>query len=96
MLFVVNNIDKSGALALRMETREAHFAYIHETGVLRLGGPLLDDKGDMAGSLMIIDVADLETAKAWVANDPYAKAGLFQSSDVRAWKATANLCEARL
>jgi uncharacterized protein YciI len=96
MLFVVNNIDKPGALALRMATREAHLAYIKEPGVLRLGGPLLDGKGDMAGSLMIIEMADLAAAKAWVAGDPYAKAGLFQSSDVRAWKATANNCEAKL
>ena len=96
MLFVVNNIDKTDSLALRMATREAHFAYVKETGVLRLGGPFLDGKGDMAGSLIIIDVADLAAAKTWAANDPYAKAGLFQSSDVRAWKVTANPCEAKL
>jgi uncharacterized protein YciI len=96
MLFAVNNIDKPDALALRMATREAHFAYIKDTGVLRLGGPFLDAKGDMAGSLMIIETADLAAAKAWAENDPYAKAGLFQSSEVRGWKATANLCEAKL
>jgi len=96
MLFVITAIDKEGALPLRMATREAHFAYVRETGVLKLGGPFLDKNGDMAGSMMIIDMADLSAARGWAENDPYAKAGLFQSSDVRPWKATANLCEAKL
>ncbi len=90
MLFVVSALDKDNALALRMATREAHFAYARETGVIRLGGPFLDAKGDMNGSLIIIDVPDLEAARAWHENDPYKKAGLFKSSDVRPWKPTFN------
>jgi uncharacterized protein YciI len=96
MLFVITNIDKENALALRMATREAHLAYLKETDAVRLGGPFLDAKGDMAGSLVILEAADLAAAKAWATNDPYAKAGLFQSSVVRPWKATANFCEAKL
>ena len=30
---------------LRMATRDAHFAYVKETGVVRLGGPFLDAEG---------------------------------------------------
>jgi len=96
MLFVITAIDKEGSLQLRMATREAHFAYVKATGALRLGGPFLDVNGEMAGSMMIIEVADLAAARDWQTNDPYAKAGLFQSSDLRPWKATANFCEARL
>ena len=96
MLFVITAIDKEGSLQLRMATREAHFAYVRETGVLRLGGPFLDAHGEMAGSMMIIEVADLAAARIWQQNDPYAKAGLFQSSDLRPWKATANNCGAAL
>lgn len=90
MLFVVTAIDKPNSLALRMATREAHFAYAKETGIIKLGGPFLDANGDMAGSLIIFDADDLETAKAWHANDPYVKAGLFSHSEVRAWKPTFN------
>jgi len=96
MLFVVNAIDKENSLPLRMATRDAHFAYARETGVIRLGGPFLDAKGDMAGSLIIFEAADLDAAKTWHANDPYVKAGLFAHSEVRPWKATFNQCGAAL
>jgi uncharacterized protein YciI len=96
MLFVATCIDKENSLALRMATRDAHFAYVKDTGVVRLGGPFLDFKGDMAGSLIIFEAADFEAAKAWHAGDPYKKAGLFAHSEVRPWKATANFCEAKL
>jgi uncharacterized protein YciI len=96
MLFVVTAIDKPNSLPLRMATRDAHFAYAKETGVIRLGGPFLDDKSDMAGSLIIFEAADLDAAKAWHAGDPYVKAGLFARSEVRPWKMTFNNCDAKL
>ena len=96
MLFVVTAIDRADSLPLRMATREAHFAYARETAAIRLGGPFLDARGDMAGSLIIFEAADLDAAKAWHANDPYVKAGLFAHSEVRPWKATFNECGAQL
>ena len=96
MLFVVTAIDKPDSLALRMATREAHFAYARETNCIRLGGPFLDAKGDMAGSLIIFDAADLEAATRWHEGDPYKQAGLFAHSEVRPWKMTFNDCGAKL
>jgi len=96
MLFVVTAIDKPDALPLRMATRQAHVDYISRSDALKLGGPFLDSQGEMAGSLLIIEAADLDAARQWHANDPYAKAGLFASSDIRHWKATANRCGAGL
>ena len=95
-LFVLVCIDKPGSLPLRMATREAHFAYARSQpeGTIRLGGPFLDDKGDMAGSLIIVDVADLAAAKAFNRDDPYTKAGLFERVEVRPWKATFGAAEA--
>ena len=96
MLFVVTAIDKENSLGLRLATREAHFAYARETGVIKLGGPFLNAKEEMAGSLIVFEAADLAAARAWHANDPYVKAGLFASSFVRPWKSTINLIEAKL
>jgi uncharacterized protein len=95
MLFCVVAIDKPDSLALRMATREAHFAYGKETGVIRLGGPFLDAKDDMAGSLIIFEADDLESANRWHSGDPYVKAGLFAHSEVRPWKPTFNNCDAK-
>jgi uncharacterized protein len=95
MLFTVIAFDKKDSLPLRLSVREAHFAFVKETGLVRLGGPFLDAKGEMCGSLIIFEAADLAAAKAWHANDPYVKAGLFASSEVRPWKATFNPIEAK-
>lgn len=87
-LFVISWMDKPNSLDVRMAAREAHLEYVRETGVVRLGGPFLDEKGDMAGSMIIIEADDLETAKTWHALDPYRAAGLFDASDVRPWRTT--------
>jgi uncharacterized protein len=96
MLFVLTAIDKENGLELRKNVRDAHLAFVKETGVVRLGGPFLDAKGNMTGSLLIFEAVDIDAAKAWNAKDPYVKAGLFKSADIRPWKATANFCEAKL
>jgi uncharacterized protein len=95
MLFVITWIDKKNSLALRLSVREAHLAYARDTGRIKLGGPFLDTDGQMCGSLMIVEAPDIETVKAWHAADPYVKAGLFASSDIRPWKATVNAVEAK-
>jgi uncharacterized protein YciI len=96
MLFVVSWTDRPNALALRLSVREAHLAYARDTGRIRIGGPFLDAEGNMAGSLMIVEAPDLETVTAWHRDDPYAKAGLFEHSDIRPWKVTFNPTEAKI
>lgn len=87
-LFALTCIDKPDALEVRLGARKDHLAWAGATGALRLGGPFLDEKGDMAGSLMIIEADDLAAAKAFNAADPYTKAGLWQSVDIRPFKVT--------
>ena len=86
MRFALMTKDKPGALQTRMDNREAHLAYIAETGVVEMAGPVLDDDGQMCGSLIIVDVDDMAAAQSWAENDPYAQAGLFESVTLRAWK----------
>ena len=87
--FVLVCLDKPDALDLRMATREAHFAWARGLGgMVRLGGPFLDEAGRMVGSLIIIEAADMAAAEAFSRDDPYRKAGLFQSVEIRPWRAT--------
>jgi uncharacterized protein YciI len=88
-LFVLHCLDKPDSLDLRMATREAHLAYVGgRKAEVRVGGPMLNDNGDMAGSLLIVDVADKAAAEAFSAGDPYTKTGLWQQVDIKALKAT--------
>ena len=86
MRFALMTKDKPGALQTRLDNREAHLAYIADTGVVEMAGPVLDDEGQMCGSLIVLEVEDLAAAQSWADNDPYAKAGLFESVTLRAWK----------
>jgi hypothetical protein len=86
MRFALLAKDKPGAFQTRLDNRDAHLAYVAETGAVEIAGPLLDADGQMCGSLIILDVADLAAAQAWAAADPYAKAGLFGDVTLSAWK----------
>jgi uncharacterized protein YciI len=78
--------DKPGALDVRVANRQAHLDYIKSTGVVEMAGPLLDDAGQMCGSLVVLDVPDMAAARAWASGDPYAKAGLFSATTLIEWK----------
>lgn len=86
MLVALIAHDKPGALDIRRANRDAHLAYIADTGVVVQAGPLLDAAGEMCGSLVILDVPDMDAARAWVLGDPYGKAGLFSGITLQAWK----------
>ncbi|MBI1417250.1 MAG: YciI family protein [Limimaricola sp.] len=78
--------DKPDALQVRLDNREAHLAYVAETGVVELAGPFIDAEGRMTGSMILLDVPDMAAAQAWAADDPYARAGLFSEVTLRTWK----------
>ncbi|MGH1330060.1 MAG: YciI family protein [Paracoccaceae bacterium] len=86
MRFAIICTDKPGALQIRLDTRAEHLAYLETTGVVEQAGPFLNNAGEMCGSLLILEVADMQAAKEWAASDPYAKAGLFEAVSVQAWK----------
>lgn len=85
MLVALIAIDKPGALEVRKANREAHIAYLKVSDAVQQAGPFLSNTGEMCGSLIILDVADMEAAQAWAAGDPYGKAGLFESVELRHW-----------
>lgn len=86
MLIALIARDKPGHLQTRVDNRSAHLSYIEETGVVAQAGPLLDQEGEMVGSLVILDVEDMAAGQAWADNDPYAKAELFETVDLITWK----------
>jgi uncharacterized protein YciI len=87
MLFSLICTDRPGALDLRMATRPAHLAFL-ETYQDRLvhAGPMLDLDGRPCGSLLLIEVEDRAAAEGFAEADPYAKAGLFESTVIRGFR----------
>lgn len=84
-LFALICTDKAESLNVRKANRDAHLAYLRDSGVVTQAGPFLDEGGAMCGSLIVIDVADRAAAEAWAAADPYARAGLFAKVRIEHW-----------
>ncbi|MBV1705512.1 MAG: YciI family protein, partial [Hyphomicrobiales bacterium] len=54
---------------------------------VRAGGALLDgEPAQPLGSVIVYEAADEAAARAMVDADPYAKAGLFASVELRPWR----------
>ena len=88
MLFALHCTDKPDHLQLRIDTRDRHVAFLNELnakGGLAFAGPFLGADGKPNGSLVVISAPDRATAETIAASDPYARAGLFASVDIRPW-----------
>ncbi|MFK7791745.1 MAG: YciI-like protein [Devosiaceae bacterium] len=86
MLFALLCTDKKDHLSVRMDNRPAHVEFLNGLGdALKGAGPFLDADEKPNGSLVIIEADDRAAAEAIAAADPYAKAGLFQSVEIRPW-----------
>jgi len=88
-LFVISFLDKPDSLPLRLANRDEHLAYMAASGMVRLGGPYLDDDGNPKGSLVIVEAESEEAVRAFMKDEPYNKAGLIPEFEVRAWRFTA-------
>lgn len=87
MLFSIVCTDKPASLELRTATRPQHLAYIQgRVSELVLGGPVMDAEGKLCGSLLVIDVEDRQAAEDFAIGDPYARAGLFESTAIRPFR----------
>ena len=84
-LYTLIGRDREDGLEHRMAHRPAHLehmARLDAEGCVRYGGPLLNEQGEMAGSLIIIEADDLESARATYGEDPYIIHGVFEDFDI--------------
>jgi uncharacterized protein YciI len=75
MKFIVTAYDHPDALERRLANREQHIACIErlkQEGHMLLGGPLLNDDGQMVGSLVVCEFASKEEIQAkWFSQEPF-------------------------
>lgn len=83
-LYLINARDKADSSELRLATRQAHLEWAGEARhKIAMAGPVLSDDGEtMFGSTFVIEFDSLDEAKTWAAEDPYAKAGLFERTEI--------------
>ncbi|MGK2922798.1 MAG: YciI family protein [Methyloceanibacter sp.] len=92
MLFAFICTDKPDGLPIRKKKRPEHLAYLKSLGdALKFAGPFTQDDGEtMNGSLVVVEAESLEAARGIADGDPFAKAGMFATVEIRPWKWSIN------
>jgi len=87
MLYAFVLLDRPDGAALRERVRPEHKAYLALVAErIAFAGPLLQDDGvTMTGSLLAIDFDSSEAAQAWLADEPFTRAGLYASAAIHAF-----------
>jgi uncharacterized protein len=87
MIYVFTLMDKPESAALRTAVRPEHKAYLASVSDrMAFAGPLTHDDGvTMIGSLLAIEFASRNAAHAWLADEPFTKAGLYASTSIHAF-----------
>ena len=87
MIYMLRLLDKPNATALRDAVRPEHKAYLGQVAErIAFAGPLVSDDGaTMIGSLLVIDFDSREAVMAWLSHEPFTRAGLYASVEVRAF-----------
>jgi uncharacterized protein YciI len=87
MIYTFLLLDKPGAAALRERVRPEHKAYLGALAArIAFAGPLTEEDGKtMLGSLLAIDFDSRDAAHAWLADEPFTRAGLYASTTVHAF-----------
>lgn len=88
MPYMIETFDKPGHHELRLEIRDDHLAYLdaHSTLLLACGAKLSDDASTASGGLYLVDIETREEAEAFIRQDPFSKAGLFEDVTIVRWR----------
>jgi uncharacterized protein YciI len=88
MPYAIQTQDKPGSAELRAAHRPAHLEYLTANArMLLAAGALIDDGGTGGhGGILLIDTEDRAEAERFIADDPFTKAGLFDSITVTRWR----------
>ena len=88
MPYAIITEDKPDMLATRLSVRDVHLDYLIENQHLLLAaGALLEDDGSGgSGGILLVDVDTRAEAEAFIADDPFTKAGLFAQVTITRWR----------
>ena len=83
MQYVIKAYDGENMLEKRMQVRAAHLENLKTIdGKILCGGGLLDENGNMKGSVLVLEVEDKSKLDAYLESEPYIKSGVWQKIEV--------------
>ena len=92
MQFLVTAKDGTDddAIERRKRVRPTHLeaiAPLVEDGHVLVGGAILNEDGDMIGSMLLVEFPDRSGVDAWLERDPYVTGDVWRDIDVRPFRA---------
>ena len=84
MSVVVRCLYRQGGAKARLHIRDTHVEYmIRHRQLLNTGGALMaDDSQTETGMFLVLECEDVASAEAFLSEEPYTRAGLFESRTV--------------
>ncbi len=88
MPYAIITTDKPNSAELRAKMRDTHVQYLtaNMQKLLAAGALTADDGTGGHGGILIVDTDERKEAEAFIANDPFTKAGLFEKVTVSRWR----------
>lgn len=88
-LVIAHDGRDSEAPERRRRVRERHLEAMRpliEAGTLQLGGAYLDEKGEMRGSVLLLEAEDLDAVQQILDADIYTQEGVWERFEIRPFK----------
>jgi uncharacterized protein len=83
-LFAARCIDKPDSVSIRTSTRAAHLEWSSDSGSVVFGARFMEGNAPPLGSLIVLR-GDSDSVAKLLSEDPYNKAGLWDTTQVRRW-----------
>lgn len=96
-LVIARDGTDAEAPARRLKARPAHLenaARLQAAGHLLIGGALLDDAGQMAGSAAVAQFDTRAELDEWLRTDPYVTGGVWQQIEVTPYRVASHFLPA--
>jgi uncharacterized protein YciI len=88
-LIIAQDGGDDEALKRRKEVRPLHLAgakKLKENNNFIIGGAMLDDDGNMRGSIMIVQFETKDDFQKWYDDEPYITGGVWQTVEVKPFR----------
>ncbi len=87
MEFFCYHRDRQGSMGLRRVMLEQHWDYVDQFADRMVArGPTFADDGTLSGSVHIVDLPDVTTARAFAFDEPGYQAGVYRDVMLRRWR----------
>jgi uncharacterized protein len=88
-LITAYDFTHEGALQHRMAVRPHHLDAVREmkqNGNYLIGGAILNEEGNMIGTVMIIQFENEEQLQAWQQSEPYITQKVWETVDIKPFR----------